>query len=55
VEIHREEIKRTFKEVMDKWNKTGLGEIRDTKLRKKVLNREEWKEVSVAAKTLEEL
>jgi len=41
--------------VLDKWNKAGLRETRDTDWEEKVQNREEWKEVSVAPKPLEEL
>jgi len=35
LETRREETKRTSKEVMDRWNKTGLRETRDTKLGRK--------------------
>jgi len=35
VETHREETKRTSKEAMDIWDKEGLRETRDTKLRRK--------------------
>jgi hypothetical protein len=41
VETQGEEIKRVSKETMDRWNKAGICV--------------EWKEVSVAAKTLKEL
>lgn len=48
MEIHGEEIKRMSKEALDRWNKEGLTEIRDTKL-------EEKSTVVVAVKLLEEL
>jgi len=35
VETHREETKRTSKEAMDRWNKAGLRETKDTILRRK--------------------
>jgi len=35
VKTNREETKRTSKEATDRWNKAGLGEIRDTKLGRK--------------------
>jgi len=36
METNREETKRTSKEVMDRWNKAELGEIRDTKSGRKI-------------------
>lgn len=36
-------------------NQAGLREIKDINWEEKVLNREEWKEVSGAAKTLKKL
>lgn len=40
---------------MDRWNKIAFGVIMDTILGKKGQNREKWKEMSMVAKTLEEL
>jgi len=54
-ETNREETKRMPKEAMDRWNKAGLGKLGIQNWEERVHNREEWKKVSVAANTLEEL